>query len=192
MTGSGTLRTAAILVEGGDAAWEQAVDDARRVGWTLIVAAAEVSPGRGDPATRPLAPESAGRLHVLAVRSAADAADAALAAMRGHSLLLRGEAERTVLDELCADLRHLGAFAHRHPDDAVLHRTDRALLAALTDGATLTAAARAAHVSRRTADRRVAGLRARFDAPSLAALIALDRDRLDDLPVPMMARITDA
>lgn len=171
--------TVAVLVEGDDAAWEQAIEDATRAGWEVSTSLAD-GPARGGAA-----------LYVMAVRSAEDAAAAALSAIRGHSLLLRGQAERGILDPLCADLRHIGIFAHRCTEDAVMDRTERTLLATLAAGGTLTAAADAAHVSRRTADRRIAALRQRFRVPSVAALIALDQERLGDFPAPMMARITD-
>jgi DNA-binding CsgD family transcriptional regulator len=58
----------------------------------------------------------------------------------------------------------------------VLTAEERDLLALLADGQTLGAAARSLHLSRRTADRRLAGARAKLGVASTAeAVVAFTR-----------------
>lgn len=72
-----------------------------------------------------------------------------------------------MVDQLCDDLRRIGELDHRvgaASSGPVLPPDERALLAALLSGATLGEAAQALHVSRRTADRRLASARAALGA----------------------------
>ena len=104
-----------------------------------------------------------------------DAARAVLAAVDGERLVLLATAERDVVDQLCDDLRRLGTLDHRIgvPAGPVLSPEERALLAQLVGGATLGAAAKALHISRRTADRRLASARAALGARSTAEAVTL-------------------
>jgi DNA-binding CsgD family transcriptional regulator len=103
-----------------------------------------------------------------------DASAAVLAAVRGARLVADADAPREVIDQLCDDLRRIGDVDHRIGRSAVpapgaaLSGEQRALLAHLLAGATLGDAARSLHISRRTADRRLAAARAALAARSTA------------------------
>lgn len=107
---------------------------------------------------------------VIRVADLEDAARAALAAVAGARLVIDAAAPRDVIDQLCDDLRRLGSVDHRigPAQPAVLSADERALLARLLAGATLGEAARTLHISRRTADRRLAAARAAVGATSTA------------------------
>jgi DNA-binding CsgD family transcriptional regulator len=99
-----------------------------------------------------------------------DAGRAVLAAVRGARLVISADAPRDVIDQLCDDLRRLGDLDHRvgQSPAPVLSVEQRALLAQLLAGATLGQAARTLHLSRRTADRRLAAARAALGARTTA------------------------
>jgi DNA-binding CsgD family transcriptional regulator len=104
------------------------------------------------------------------IETVEDAGRAVLAAVRGARVVVDAAAPRDVIDQLCDDLRRLGELDHRigpAPDPA-LSAQERALLAQLLAGATLGQAARALHLSRRTADRRLASARAALGARTTA------------------------
>jgi DNA-binding NarL/FixJ family response regulator len=95
------------------------------------------------------------------IANAADAAASLLCAVWGAGLVLDVEAPPDVVERLCEDLRRIGSVDYRsgeRPADE-LTREERALLELLAAGATLGAAASALHLSRRTADRRLASAR---------------------------------
>lgn len=162
-----------VVVEGDVAQWRQIVDDVVARGWR-VVRPWPSSSGRGS-----------GRVVAARVEAETDARAAVLAATDGYGLVVHGTAERTVLDVLCDDLRHLGDFEHRlDPRETLLTGEDRGLLEALLDGATLGDAAEQLHLSRRTVDRRLAALRDGWAAPSTAALLHAYRTRLATWPEP--------
>lgn len=113
------------------------------------------------------------------VSDAASAQAAVLAALAGAHLVVTASAPREVTDMLCEDLRRLGDLDHRvgerteqHP--AVrLSDTERALLERLLAGDSLGQAARALHLSRRTADRRLAAVRQALGAATTAEALAI-------------------
>jgi len=109
------------------------------------------------------------------VATVQDAGAAVLAAVRGARLVLDAVAPREVIDQLCDDLRRLGTLDHRigPPSRPVLSAEERALLAQLLAGATLGQAARTLHLSRRTADRRLASARSTLGARSTAEALLL-------------------
>lgn len=114
------------------------------------------------------------------VADAEGAAAALLAAVAGRGVVIDGRAGRDVLDRLCNDLRTLGPLDHRleRRPRAALTREQRELLAALQEGASLGEAAARLHISRRTADRRLAAARAALGAATTAeALVLLARAR---------------
>jgi DNA-binding CsgD family transcriptional regulator len=80
-----------------------------------------------------------------------------------------------VIDQLCDDLRRLGDLDHRVGPSPVpgLSLEQRALLAQLLAGATLGQAARTLHLSRRTADRRLAAARTALGARSTAEALRI-------------------
>lgn len=116
----------------------------------------------------------AGVVCVGRVASRADAADAVLAAVSGARLVIDAEAPREVVDQLCDDLRRLGELEHRvgAPAPAPLAPEEQALLALLLGGAKLGQAAAALHISRRTADRRLAAARAALGVETTSAAMA--------------------
>jgi DNA-binding NarL/FixJ family response regulator len=96
-------------------------------------------------------------VHVDTIVDRSSAATAVLAAVAGRDLVLRCDAPDKVVDELLDDLARLGTVVH---EPAVrLTPQQGELLAQLRDGHSLGEAARALHISRRTADRRLASAR---------------------------------
>jgi DNA-binding NarL/FixJ family response regulator len=106
-----------------------------------------------------------------------------LAAVAGAGAVVHGVAPREVLDRLCDDLRRLGPFEHRieEPESTPLLGSDeRALLQLLLAGASVGAAARSLHISRRTADRRLANARQALGAATTTeAVVLAQRLKLD-------------
>jgi DNA-binding CsgD family transcriptional regulator len=103
-----------------------------------------------------------------------DAAAAVLCAVAGARLVVLATAEREVIDRLVDDLRRLGTVEHLVGDaDADgLTGDERRLLGLLLGGATLGQAARQLHISRRTADRRLASARERLGARTTPEAVA--------------------
>jgi DNA-binding CsgD family transcriptional regulator len=123
-------------------------------------------------------PAPPGAVRVGAVTDAASAAQAVLAAVRGCDLVVLGTGERAVIDQLCDDLRRLGRLEHVvGPESArpLLGAEERELLARLGAGASLGEAARALHMSRRTADRRLAAARRALGVRSTSEAVVLAR-----------------
>jgi DNA-binding NarL/FixJ family response regulator len=120
-----------------------------------------------------------GAVRVGAVTDPTSAAQAVLAAVRGADLVVLAAGERVVIDQLCDDLRRLGRLDHRVDPDPVtpLSPDERALLAQLVGGASLGQAARALHLSRRTADRRLASAKRALGAQSTSEAVVLARRR---------------
>lgn len=107
-----------------------------------------------------------------------DAAEALLAAIGGAGVVIEARADREVIDRLIDDLRRLGTVEHRigEPEMPLLTTEERELLALLAAGTTLGEAASRLHLSRRTADRRLATARAKLGAASTAeAVVAFSR-----------------
>lgn len=104
------------------------------------------------------------------VESAADASAALLAAVAGHGIVFEAAADHDLIDRLCDDVRRLGRLEHRDEADArpSLPADEHALLDRLLSGQTLGQAAAGLHLSRRTADRRLASARRALGAGSTA------------------------
>ena len=158
--------TPLVVIEGSDGAYGQALRRPSLGGWTDL-------PELERP---PQAPSAA-----AASTSAEDAAAALLAAVGGAGVLIHARAERDVIDRLCDDLRRLG-----HSTIGVgvssasfrLTREEQALVEILLDGESLGAAARRMNIARRTADRRLASVRAKLGVETTAeALVALGTAR---------------
>lgn len=123
-------------------------------------------------------PAPPGAVRVGVVADAAAAAQAVLAAVRGCDLVVLGTGERAVIDQLCDDLRRLGQLEHVVGSESarpMLAAEERALLAQLVDGASLGEAAKALHMSRRTADRRLAAARRALGVRSTSEAVVLAR-----------------
>ena len=154
-----------VVVEGSDVAYADAVADLGSAGATLVP---------GWNARR-------GIVCSGVVLSAEDAAAALLAAVGGAGVLIHARAERDVIDRLCEDLRRLGPVDHRIGDAAPrvrLTREEQSLVDILLDGESLGAAARKLNLARRTADRRLASVRAKLGVETTAeALVLLNARR---------------
>jgi DNA-binding NarL/FixJ family response regulator len=108
------------------------------------------------------------------VRGEADAAAAVLAALNGAQLIVEAHASRDVIDRLCDDLRRMGTLEHRVGPATVLPRLSGEqlqLLRCLLAGSSLGQAAAELHISRRTADRRIADIRQLLGASSTSAAL---------------------
>jgi DNA-binding NarL/FixJ family response regulator len=102
-----------------------------------------------------------------------DAAAALLSAVSGCGILVDARASRDVIDRLCSDLRTFGRIEHRleRRRRPALTVEQRELLALLADGLSLGDAAQRLHLSRRTADRRLAAARATLGASTTAEAV---------------------
>jgi DNA-binding NarL/FixJ family response regulator len=103
------------------------------------------------------------------------AEQAVLAALAGAQLVVAATANREVIDRLCDDLRRLGPLDHRidsSGDRPVLSAQEWSLLDRLLAGDSLGHAAAAVHLSRRTADRRLASARRALGVNTTAELLA--------------------
>lgn len=116
------------------------------------------------------------------VRDAEDAARALLAAVAGAGLVVHAQADRDVIDRLVDDLRRFGRvdYRTREPDlRPELSADERRLLDRLAEGKTLGKAAAELHLSRRTADRRLASAREKLGVATTAeAVVAYARTQL--------------
>ena len=155
-----------VVVETGRAALDDARGELLAVGWSVSSA-----PRAGD-------------VLEIVVADDASAADAVLSAVAGQGLLVEATAHRAVVDRLCDDLRRLGRLDHRVEAGPVLSQDQHALLGLLAAGTTLGAAAERLHLSRRSADRRLAGARDVLGADSTPAALAAWQRRLAQLPRP--------
>jgi DNA-binding CsgD family transcriptional regulator len=154
-----------VVVEASERALLSAVREVERDG------AQVVGGWRNDPAV----------VCTGVVRDAADAAEALLAAVAGAGLIVHAQAERDVVDRLVDDLRRFGPVDHRtgEPDPGPgLTADEGRLLDRLAEGKTLGEAAAELHLSRRTADRRLASVREKLGVATTAeALVAYVRIR---------------
>jgi DNA-binding NarL/FixJ family response regulator len=121
-----------------------------------------------------------GAVCVGAVSSAEEAAAAVLAAVHGARLVVIAEASRDLIDRLCDDLRRIGAVHHEidvapAPLGIDLTLEQRLLIECLLDGATIGEAATQLNLSRRTAARWLAALRADLAATSTSEVLAIAR-----------------
>jgi DNA-binding NarL/FixJ family response regulator len=149
-----------VVVEGDDAAFARAVAEVERTGARVVSGFG----GRG-----------AGVVCAGVVAEATDASDAVLAALEGAGVIAAARADRETIDRLCDDLRRLGIVDHRTADRPVppeLTGDETALLALLREGSSLGEAARRLHLSRRTADRRLAAARAKLGVATTAEALA--------------------
>ncbi len=153
-----------IVVEGAEVAFFDAVEDAREGGWTIVSGWRNARDGV---------------VCTGLVASSEDAAAALLAVVAGAGVVVHGQAGRETLDRLCDDLRRLGTLDHRtadRPPRPRLTRQQRELVDLLLQGRTLGEAARTLHLSRRTADRRLAAVRSLLRVGTTAeALVKLRR-----------------
>ena len=127
----------------------------------------------------------AGTVVVAAVMDDASAGAAVLAAVRGSSLVLDASSlSAEAIDRLCDDLRRLGEVDRRDGRDrpapaaaAVIDDDGIAVLRRLAQGERLGEAAAALHLSRRTADRRLASAKDALGAASTVEAIVIAKER---------------
>lgn len=123
-------------------------------------------------------------LLVVPVASAEDAMQAVRTVLAGFSLLVVARGGRDLMDRLYDDLRRFGRLDIRSvvPRDpaASLDPEQRSLLRHLAGGLTHGEAAAALHISRRTADRRLAAARRSLGVGSTVEAVA--RLRLSHVP----------
>jgi DNA-binding NarL/FixJ family response regulator len=169
-----------IVVEASQHAFEVTLEGVARSGHPLV---SGWSPGRASGAGPAVA---RGRAVVCTgtVRDDSDAAAALLAAVGGAGLVIHALGGRDLTDRLVDDLRRLGTVDHRTAEPSErpeLPADERELLELLADGRTLGEAAAHLHISRRTADRRLASARARLGVATTAeAVVARLREREPD------------
>ena len=162
-----------VVVEASPESLAAVIADARSAGWHVV-------PGWSLPDLTP------DLVMAGTVSTEQDARAAVLAVVAGAGLIARAEAARDVTDRLCDDLRRFGALDHRVGDDpaADLSADERRLLDLLADGMTLGQAANRLHLSRRSADRRLASARRRLDVATSGEAVISYRDRLDRIGRP--------
>jgi DNA-binding NarL/FixJ family response regulator len=145
-----------LLVAEGDGVFADALAEVRDGGWRLVDGFRE----RAGPDV----------VCTGVVRGEEDAAAALLAAVSGCGIVADARAPRDVIDRLCSDLRTFGRLEHRleRRRRPALTVEQRDLLALLADGLSLGDAAERLHLSRRTADRRLAAARTTLGASTTA------------------------
>jgi DNA-binding NarL/FixJ family response regulator len=127
----------------------------------------------------------AGTVVIAAVTDDASAAAAVLAAVRGSSLVLdASRLSAEAIDRLCDDLRRLGAVDRRDGQhgpppsaDPLIDDDGIAVLRRLAQGQRLGEAAASLHLSRRTADRRLAAVKDALGAASTVEAIVIAKER---------------
>lgn len=116
-------------------------------------------------------------LQVACAGRIADQSDrdlALAAAARGAALIIAGPIADAMLAPLAEDLRRIGEVEHRRGDG--LDAQQRRLLALLGEGLSLGEAAARLHISRRTADRRLASARAILGVRTTAQAVVAHSD----------------
>jgi DNA-binding CsgD family transcriptional regulator len=162
-----------IVIEGPDDAFASAVAEAGAAGWRVRDGFEGQAPGAG-PVVR-----------TGAVTCAEDAANALLAVLAGAGVVVHGLGPRDVIDRLLDDLRHVGLVEHRRrlepsqpsltASAPVLDPDELEILRMLGEGRSLGDAADALGLSRRTADRRLAGARRALGAERTVEAVAKAR-----------------
>lgn len=114
-----------------------------------------------------------GRVWVAPLTDDDDARDIVRAALDGIDVVVQVDAERTLVARLQDDLRRLGPVEEVRDDSVgpVLDAETIALLRRLGSGDRVADAARSLHLSKRTADRRLAHARHVFGVGSTTALL---------------------
>ena len=150
-----------LVVLAGEAALDRVEAELREQGWTVR---------RGWEA-----PEGE-RRRVCAgvVADEEDARAALLAAARGAGVIAHVTASRDVLERFFEDLRHCGPVEYVQGDPSIgpVSEEQRRLLELLRSGVSLGEAAERLHISRRTADRRLAAARTALGVKTTAEAIA--------------------
>lgn len=160
-----------VVIEGGAPdAFERACAEVAAQGIRVVRTFDEAAAGAGTAYAGRVADQQAAQRAVLA-------------ALAGAHLVVVATAAREVIDMMCEDLRRLGALDHRVAAtgapgqdqglDPGLGRTERAVLERLLRGDSLGEAANALHLSRRTADRRLADARRALGAATTAEALAI-------------------
>lgn len=132
----------------------------------------------------PTSPWDVHEARIVCVGEIADestAETALLAAVRGAELVVHLSPELTIADRFLDDLSRLGPLTFDAESHAPLTHEERRLLTSIANGESMEAAARAAHVSRRTIERRIAGARKKLGvSTTVEAVLAASRRGLLD------------
>ncbi len=115
-----------------------------------------------------------GVAHAVAVTTQEDAAAAVLRAVAGEAVVVHLRASAAVADQLLEDLRRLGPVDVRQDREGrgALTPEEQELVSLLAEGTSIGEAARRLHISRRTADRRLAQVRRAAGASTTAEAVA--------------------
>jgi DNA-binding CsgD family transcriptional regulator len=152
----------------------RAVDGLREAGWLVR---------QGWPAPRSGLPAASPRLVCFgSICTEADAQVALLAAVGGVGVVAHVSAGRELFERFFEDLSRCGEVEYRPAGqrrEGALTREQLQLLEMIADGASLGAAAKELHISRRTADRRLAAARETLGARTTAEAAALLRRLVD-------------
>jgi DNA-binding NarL/FixJ family response regulator len=150
------------------------VEGLRKTGW--LVRSGWPAQGSGWAA-------ETGRLVCFgSIRTEADAQAALLAAAGGAGVVAHVAGGRALLERFFEDLRHCGEVEYRRTGqtgEGRLGREQRQLLELIAQGASLGEAAKELHISRRTADRRLAAARAALGVRTTAEAVALLRGAVE-------------
>ena len=147
-----------IVVAGSDRSFTDARREVERAGHTVVES------WRPEPGVVSAGP----------VVDAADAAAALLAAVAGAGVIVHARSPADVTERLVEDLRRFGPVDYRTGSASAgleLTHDERALLDLLANGRSLGAAAAELHLSRRTADRRLASARVKLGVATTAEAV---------------------
>ncbi len=156
-----------VIVQGSREAFAAAVEEAERAGWVLHHG--------WDP------PSFDDQRHVCVgeISGPDEASGALLAAVHGSGLVVLALAPPEVMERLAEDLRRIGPVSYRGDEraepSARLDEEQELLLDLLASGTSVTDAARQLHISRRTAERRLATARTAFGCRTTAELVMANR-----------------
>jgi hypothetical protein len=150
-------RVPLVIVE-DRAGYDAVVDEIVGAGWTVRAASGTAT--------------ATGNVIAMTVADRTDAQASVLLAIGGAGLLVRAQAERSLVDDLVEDLERIGPVLL--VDGATAIRLDPdtwRLVHALADGSTVSVVARAMHMSVRTANRRITDAKEALSAPTRAQLL---------------------
>lgn len=163
-----TEREPVAVVAEEEATASAAADEMQRSGWTLL-----------GGWSLPVVPWDVTERRIVCsgeVSGPEDVSDAVLAAVRGARLVVLLHADPPVASVLLDDLRRLGPVEHRQAVSGPARQLDgdqRRLLELLAEGVAIGEAAEQLFLSRRTAERRLAGARRALGVRTTSEAIVL-------------------
>jgi DNA-binding CsgD family transcriptional regulator len=162
-----------LIVVEGEPDLTTAIEDLREAGWL-------VRHGWRAPSSS-WAAETGRHVCFGSIDTKADAQAALLAAARGAGVVAHVTGGRGLLERFFEDLRSCGDVEYRAARETGgrLAPEQQKLLELIAEGASLGEAAKHLHISRRTADRRLAAARAALGVRTTAEAVALLRRLVD-------------